>query len=501
MTFWGVEVKPGKPYTLRYGDVGGKRILTQATLGTGSSSKKSTLQCIVGDSSPVFLCTLLPDKSECCSLNLEFEEECDVNFSVVGPTSIHLSGFVQADHQDIDREDCDSDSYGEDIAETETEDSDYDSEEEEEGDYDFIDDDDDPTLYPNSRLPNRGVVIEEIVDDDKAANENGGTKQSKKKTQLTDSENDEASRQQIVVKGNTSASVLESEDEDGFPVSSSCKSEPDSENPEADTARRIGEGKKKKKKKNDTKDDREVAKNLKRKADADDEESKRIAGQEKDVTGVPGENLTQKKKKKKGKANETDVAPDKSVAMDKDSNPTATSESEKVEKLNTDGNANGDVSEGKKKKKKNKKAKKEKGDDIKTEDQNTSAADKGAKQSKAKPAKARTFANGLVIEELEMGRPDGKRASRGSKVSVRYIGKLQKNGKQFDSNIGRAPFKFRLGVGQVIKGWDVGVEGMRVGDKRRLTIPPSMGYGASGAPPQIPPNAWLVFDVELVNVA
>uniref|UniRef100_A0A7C8ZPW4 peptidylprolyl isomerase n=1 Tax=Opuntia streptacantha TaxID=393608 RepID=A0A7C8ZPW4_OPUST len=503
MTFWGVEVKPGKPYTLRYGDVGGKLILTQATLGTGSSAKKSTLQCIVGVSSPVFLCTLLPDKSECCSLNLEFEEECDVNFSVVGPTSIHLSGFVQADHQDIDGEDCDSDSYGEDIAETETEDSDYDSEEEE-GDYDFIDDDDDPTLYPNSRLPNRGVVIEEIVDDDKASNENGGTKQSKKKKQLTDSENDEASQRQIVVKGNTSASVLESEDEDGFPVSSSRKSEPDSENPEADTVR-IGEERKKKKKKDDTKDDSEGAKNLKRKADAHDEESKRLAGRENDVTGasgiVPGENLSQKKKKKRGKANETGVAPGNSVAMDEDPNPTATSESEKVEQLNTDGNANGDVSEVKKKKKKKKKAKKENGDDIKTEDKKTSTADNVAKQAKAKPAKARTFANGLVIEELEMGRPDGKRASRGSKVSVRYIGKLQKNGKQFDSNIGRAPFKFRLGVGQVIKGWDVGVEGMRVGDRRRLTIPPSMGYGACGAPPQIPPNAWLVFDVELVNVA
>ncbi|KAJ6339293.1 hypothetical protein OIU77_007288 [Salix suchowensis] len=99
-----------------------------------------------------------------------------------------------------------------------------------------------------------------------------------------------------------------------------------------------------------------------------------------------------------------------------------------------------------------------------------------------------------------MGKPDGKRASPGSQVSVRYIGKLKKNDKIFDSNVGRAPFKFRLGVGQVIKGWDVGVNGMRVGDKRRFTIPPSMGYGERGAGGKIPPNSWLVFDVELVNV-
>ncbi|KAL8230200.1 hypothetical protein R6Q59_001422 [Mikania micrantha] len=99
-----------------------------------------------------------------------------------------------------------------------------------------------------------------------------------------------------------------------------------------------------------------------------------------------------------------------------------------------------------------------------------------------------------------MGKPNGKRADPGKKISMRYIGKLKKNGKIFDSNIGKAPFKFRLGVGQVIAGWDVGVKGMRVGDKRRLTIPPAMGYGAKGAGSAIPPNSWLVFDVELVDV-
>ncbi|CAI0404353.1 unnamed protein product, partial [Linum tenue] len=88
----------------------------------------------------------------------------------------------------------------------------------------------------------------------------------------------------------------------------------------------------------------------------------------------------------------------------------------------------------------------------------------------------------------------------GQQVSVRYTGKLKENGKVFDSNEGRAPFIFRLGVGQVIKGWDVGVNGMRAGDKRRLTIPPAMGYGHEGAGNKIPPNSWLVFDVELVNV-
>ncbi|XWS48351.1 hypothetical protein CRYUN_Cryun13aG0068500 [Craigia yunnanensis] len=121
-------------------------------------------------------------------------------------------------------------------------------------------------------------------------------------------------------------------------------------------------------------------------------------------------------------------------------------------------------------------------------------------QTAGKSSQVVTFPNGLVVEELAMGKPDGKRASRGKQVSVHYIGKLKKNGKIFDSNVGGAPFKFRLGVGEVIKGWDVGVEGMRIGDKRKLIIPPSMGYGSKGAGGRIPPNSWLEFDVELVGV-
>ncbi|KAL3647435.1 Peptidyl-prolyl cis-trans isomerase fkbp53 [Castilleja foliolosa] len=117
----------------------------------------------------------------------------------------------------------------------------------------------------------------------------------------------------------------------------------------------------------------------------------------------------------------------------------------------------------------------------------------------SKSMKMRRFSNGLVIEELVMGKPHGKRASRGRRVSVRYIGKLKKNGIIFDSTIGQAPFEFRLGVGEVIKGWDVGVEGMRIGGKRRITIPPAMGYGEKETGP-IPPNSWLVFDVELIKV-
>jgi len=88
----------------------------------------------------------------------------------------------------------------------------------------------------------------------------------------------------------------------------------------------------------------------------------------------------------------------------------------------------------------------------------------------------------------------------GDIVWMQYTGKLT-NGKVFDSSVGKQPFKFTLGGGQVIKGWDEGIVGMKIGEKRQLTIPPDLGYGERGAGNDIPPGATLVFDVELIGIA
>jgi peptidylprolyl isomerase/FKBP-type peptidyl-prolyl cis-trans isomerase FkpA len=101
------------------------------------------------------------------------------------------------------------------------------------------------------------------------------------------------------------------------------------------------------------------------------------------------------------------------------------------------------------------------------------------------------------IEDLVAGK--GPEAVRGKTVEVHYTGWLT-DGTQFDSSVGGSPFSFRLGAGEVIEGWDRGVAGMKVGGKRKLTLPPELAYGSRGAPPQIPPNATLVFDVELLAV-
>jgi FKBP-type peptidyl-prolyl cis-trans isomerase FkpA len=109
-----------------------------------------------------------------------------------------------------------------------------------------------------------------------------------------------------------------------------------------------------------------------------------------------------------------------------------------------------------------------------------------------------TTSSGLIIEELSVG--DGDEATAGQNVTVHYTGWLT-DGTKFDSSKDRdEPFAFPLGARRVIAGWDEGVQGMKVGGKRKLTIPPDLGYGSRGAGGVIPPDATLVFEVELLGV-
>ena len=114
------------------------------------------------------------------------------------------------------------------------------------------------------------------------------------------------------------------------------------------------------------------------------------------------------------------------------------------------------------------------------------------------PSEGITTESGLIILDVVVG--EGEEAMPGNTVTVNYTGRLE-NGEQFDTSIGRAPFSFPLGAGRVIKGWDEGVAGMKVGGQRKLTIPPELAYGTRGAGNVIPPNATLIFDVELLKIA
>ncbi|XP_020240129.1 peptidyl-prolyl cis-trans isomerase FKBP43 [Cajanus cajan] len=199
MAFWGVEVKPGKPFNHKYDDSKGRLHISMATLGWGTATAKSTLQCNVGNRRPVYLCSLYPGNTESLQLNLELEEVDQVVFSVIGPRSIHLCGYYLATARNTNLID-DSESYGEDIADTETERSDNSDEDEYEDS--FIDDDGFPEVFPPSPISN----------EEKPKARKGSLRRLRKKYQSVESDDDDCYEQ-----------TMEIENEDNIPISSLFK--------------------------------------------------------------------------------------------------------------------------------------------------------------------------------------------------------------------------------------------------------------------------------------
>ncbi|KFK32472.1 hypothetical protein AALP_AA6G246700 [Arabis alpina] len=465
MAFWGVEVKPGKPFTLESTQATGitRLHISQATLGLGNGTLSSTLQCNVGGKKPLFLCVLTPNKVDSCQLNLEFEEADEVIFSVIGPRSIHLTGYFLGRSTGFRKNDDESESYGEDVSDTDIEKASSD-------DYDYEDsfiNDGDPCGRGShvSSTDDNEIYFKELAAKimDKKSNGKGG--RLRKKFQISDSDCDETSaranddsldddsiqprdkceKKTSEATSHTNKTLDKKEDEsmgnvELFPVQKGC------------------EILSKKKKRNKKSKSLVVM-------DSEDEEGKHMP------ESLQNEKPTTEKEIKSS----SDLLP----------SPNATPTKKKRERITTDETR--DVRENLFDCPKSKKQ---------ATDKNIEKEDGGAKE----PLGSEISSNEVIIEDIEKGKLEGKSAAKGSKVSILYTAKLKDTGKLFDSNLGEAPLKFLIGGEKVIKGLSIGVEGMRVGDKRRLVIPPSLGYSEEGLKEDVPKNAWLVYEVEAVKI-
>ncbi|XP_052197109.1 peptidyl-prolyl cis-trans isomerase FKBP43-like [Diospyros lotus] len=699
MAFWGVEIRPGRPFTHSYNRVRGRLRISQATLGIGASTKKCLLQCNVGDKSPVLLCALIPEKTEYCHLDLEFEEADEVIFSVIGTRSVHLTGYFLGNSRPSNLDD-NTESYGEDIGNTDSEKSIHSSKEDEYEDS-FIDDSE-PEVSPPLPLSVGRESDQEMLDKKKSKGRKGTRKRLKKKYQPIESD-DDSSLPQNIPNHCTIVPRVESEDEDNLPILSICKTvtpeagrnidmeigemsnkksedghhptstpnseanvvadggvgrdmglpcnsilPPDAIGPENDlelnkeianrptekktldtycvtgcdainedklqhteekrdnedllgkngddqksandnpeiclalnkeieelqhTEEKIDNGyllvkngqdqkstsdkesdpshlslrssddvsldihkkskkRKQREKEGKTEDDLKDNGTLQDKAVNENPTNMKITVQLYDAllssTDAGSDNGVKPKKRRKestsygksleGNTSNNNIPEEDSVKqneggagktvkdLDEKSETDKKSFHDKGVNLDPDQVGDGDQYERKKsRKKKNSKLHENEGN-LDSDISSLSGKEKisflgfKVKNVEDKSSQSRTLPSGVIIEDLQMGKSDGKTAAPGKKIKVHFIGKIRGNGLVFDSNIGKKPFRFRLGAEDIIEGWNVGIEGMRAGGKRRLIIPPSLGYGSEGAGEVVQPNSWLEYEIELVAV-
>lgn len=460
MAFWGCAVKPAKDAAFVPPPESDEKLhLSQACLAPGGSpDSRATLMIRVGNGNPLAVAALREGGTESISLDLVLDQYTE--FSVHGDAAVHLTGYFMPEYElspggDDESEDDDFEGLdpthaimGFDEFGTPLLGDDYDSEDD--SDYESEDDDEgmDSDEFDSAE--------EDIVGND-GAPWSGGSQRKKSVTieDITDQETqrnelDEGDKRANIVKGRAGQSLngvapLGFDDDD---VSGSDEGEEEKDSDE-----------------NGEEEDGEEEE------DAEEEE------EEEEEEEAPPPAAVEVKKRKAEKLELE--APAKK--QQKRAGENGDKEHKKVQKND-----------------KEKEKKKSVGQSQGARAEKHVANPDAAGLIPNKSSRVRRFSNGFEIEDVSMGAASGKLAKPGKRVSVRYVGRL-KNGRIFDQTKGRSTFNFRLGVGEVIKGWDRGFEGMRVGDKRRLTIPPQMGYGSAKSGP-IPPNSTLVFDVELVDV-
>ncbi|KAK2979643.1 hypothetical protein RJ640_023571 [Escallonia rubra] len=506
MAFWGTEVKPGKPYTHSFDPVRGRLHVSQATLAPGSLQKKTFLQCNVGDKSPVLLCVLLPDKTESCKLDLEFAEANQVVFSVVGPRAVFLTDDDEAEEiqKPHDRKgrfkrlrkryisvesDDDTSSTQLNIANTSR----------------GIPESDDEDNFPISHLIEKMVQIaaaeespsgmrNKLVKDDTEDTDSLVTESKGKVDALViDDDPKRMKPQKQTSEEETLAADIDNHSNGellaqqsighDLQISHGQHHEPTTDNAPA-LESIIKPNRKRKRHSKAQQAEEQGFMLMRRKLDEKQTENSGEIGLPYD-SELPNmkegsEDGPRAKRRKEWAAelqeanNLSDVLKEDQAKKDevrvenmgKDHKPGP----DKIILTDSDKLANGHPSE-KEKARKTKKNKKFKSKFQENEEHVSSK--EGCNRSKQEhevknvDAKSSTLSSGLIIEVLELGNCDGKFASPGKKVKLHYICKLKENGRVIDSNIGKAPYKFRLGDEKVPEGWNVGVDDSLLGKPAR----------------------------------
>ncbi|GFP82265.1 peptidyl-prolyl cis-trans isomerase fkbp43 [Phtheirospermum japonicum] len=463
MAFWGVEVKPGKPITHYCENARGRLRISQATLGIGESTSKIIVQCNVGKRSPVLLCALLPNKTESCHLDLEFEEPDDVVFSVIGPRSVYLTGYyVQKIRQSNTR--SDTESYGMDIENTHTEGSSYGGDDEKYDDS-FINDDAELQFSPRSPVNNEGTD-DETPENDKPKDKKGHGGQHRKKYCVIESDSDASTHEGEDDDDDKIAMETTTMSDDGEKDDSVYRIEPKQKVDCLDTNGEVEGAKPKKKRKQRSKKEDKTCNNQTDNANMDIGENSEDGQKSKKIRnklGMDGINTEGTIKKCHNVVKDDEKSEEGSQHVDNltrlaeicteeigSESRDIAKEDESVQVLPHDDSVKEDLP-------------------AQTGEYQDHLIDKYPKRPRlinAALISERILLNGLIIEELAPWTTGWK--SKPSLVKIYYAAMLKDTGAC-----------------------------MRVGDKRRLIIPPSMGFGDQGIGEDVPPNAWLVYEIEL----
>jgi len=452
--FWGLLLEEGKFYSQKVTKSFHVSMAALEPSGKGGSPVTVNLE---QDGMDFILCTLKEESLYQQPLDLNFAENDEIKFFLSGKGTVHLTGFVVSDEEsDEELEEEESDAEPPQLTEAVTEKpkeaekisekkavkeaKDESEESDEESDEDSDEDSEEDTSPPKTKKP---AVPDKKVKPEKKPEKPAEAKKEEKAEEDSDeddSDDDDSDDEEAVIDFKKLMQAASSDDDDDDDVD--MEEMDDEEEEESDD-------------------------------DSSEEEESPPKKAKKTPPVTPNAESSKGKKDKKTPEAKKEVKKEKVKAA-----PEPVKSGKKRKEIDSP-QVNG-VETSSKKNKKNKK------DKEKVED-----------SPQVKTPK-RSIKGGIVVEDLKVG--TGPEAPSGKYVNVYYSGKLKSNSKVFDANTSGKGFKFRLGGGEVIKGWDLGVVGMKVGGKRRLTVPYKMAYGEKGCAPEIPPKADLVFDVELKNV-